>query len=217
MSVVKNYQDFKSNQPKYKPWKQERDLSIEKKVEYIKNNKINPNDYNNDIERAKIVLNAVDVMDEYSQSSAENMEQVTQAAIMPIGTALPYVSLGVGGLVGLIGKKSRNAFNEIFNGNFKNIKHLIPSGIAAATTFISVTCAITFWACKNQIRASRLARTEAMMNDLSSINQFAVLDESQKAEVEKISDTIQVDKKESKQTIQKKNRFGSIIFTKNNG
>ena len=214
MSVVKNYQDFKKNQPQYKPWKQGRDLSLEKKVEYIKNNKINPNDYNNDIERAKIVLNAVDVMDEYSQSSAENMEQVTQAAIMPIGTALPYVSLGVGGLVGLIGKKSRNAFNEIFNGNFKNIKHLIPSGIAAATTFISVTCAITFWACKNQIKASRLARTEAMINDLSSINQFAVLDESQKAEVEKIADTIQVDKKESKQTIQKRTGLGVLSSLK---
>ena len=214
MSVVKNYQDFKKNQPQYKSWKQERDLSLEKKVEYIKNNKINPNDYNNDIERAKIVLNAVDVMDEYSQSSAENMEQVTQAAIMPIGTALPYVSLGVGGLVGLIGKKSRNAFNEIFNGNFKNIKHLIPSGIAAATTFISVTCAITFWACKNQIKASRLARTEAMINDLSSINQFAVLDESQKAEVEKIADTIQVDKKESKQTIQKRTGLGVLSSLK---
>ena len=214
MSVVKNYQDFKKNQPQYKSWKQERDLSLEKKVEYIKNNKINPNDYNNDIERAKIVLNAVDVMDEYSQSSAENMEQVTQAAIMPIGTALPYISLGVGGLVGLIGKKSRNAFNEIFNGNFKNIKHLIPSGLAAAATLVSGLSALTFWACKNQIRASRLARTEAMINDLSSINQFAVLDESQKAEVEKIADTIQVDKKESKQIIQKRTGLGILSSLK---
>lgn len=214
MSVVKNYQDFKKNQPQYKSWKQERDLSLEKKVEYIKNNKINPNDYNNDIERAKIVLNAVNVMDEYSQSSAENMEQVTQAAIMPIETALPYISLGVGGLVGLIGKKSRNTFNEIFNGNFKNIKHLIPSGLATAATLVSGLSALTFWACKNQIRASRLARTEAMINDLSSINQFAVLDESQKAEVEKIADTIQVDKKESKQIIQKRTGLGILSSLK---
>ena len=55
---------------------------------------------------------------------------------------------------------------------------------------------------------------EAMMNDLSSVNQFALLDEKQKKEVEEKAKSIHVDKKEAKKAVSATRGLGIISSLK---
>ena len=211
MSILSNYQDFKAHQPEYKDWKEQRDLNLQKKLEYIKNNKTQIPNYEEDIKRAKIILNAVNVMDEYSQTKAEDMEQITQTISAPIAQFLTYVSIGLGALVAFVNKNSRNALKDILNeGNFKNIKSLFPAAFVAGGALLTSITTLSTWGCSQQLKASRMGRTEAMMSTLSSVNQFAVLDDTQEKEQEKIANTITVDKKEAKSALNANKGLGII-------
>lgn len=214
MSIISNYKNFKQNQPKYKSWKEERDLNLQKKIKYINSHKDEFSNYQDDIQRAKVVLDAVNVMDEYSQTKAENMEQITQTVTMPIMQLASYLSMGIGGAITALNKKSRIAIQEVFSGNFKNIKHLIP-GVAAMLSVLCISVgAISAWSASKEVKASRMGRTESMMDDLSSPNRFAILTKTQQKEQEKIADTIKVDKKEAKKIIAQNNGFGIVSSIK---
>lgn len=210
MSTIQDYKEFKKHQPNYKPWKEERDIKIAKKVQYLKNNPISNDEFEKEINRAKIVLNAVDIMDEYSQSRAEEMEQVSQAVMGALGGPIGYISLGLSVIVGMFTKGAAKALDEVMEGNFKNTAKLIPAIITYLLPVTIFSSILNSWAAKKEIEASRKGRQEATEKDLASINQFALLDKSQQQEVERISQTIEVDKKDAKKIIANHKSFGVI-------
>ena len=70
---------YKKYQPQYDTWKFKRDLAEAKRLEYLKQH---PEEKNpEDIKRAKTLIRAIDVMDEYSQKRALNMEVATEGVI----------------------------------------------------------------------------------------------------------------------------------------
>ena len=78
MDVIKNYKSYQKFLPEYDAWRDQQDLEREKRLEYLKKN---PDKINSvDVQRGKILLHAIDVMDEYSQSYAEDMEVATEFA-----------------------------------------------------------------------------------------------------------------------------------------
>ncbi len=201
MSKIANYQEFKKHQPKYEGWKKERDENLQKKVQYLKNNPIPNDEYNKEIEKAKIVLNAVDIMDEYSQSRAEDTEQIVQATSAGLSQVVGYISMGLATLSIFLSKGAKEAFAQLQSGNFKNITKLIPAALCLIIPTALVSSIIASWGASKQVQSSRLGRKDAMEKDLASLNQFAILDEQQKQYVDKQAKTIQVDKKEAKKTI----------------
>ncbi|MBQ7287123.1 MAG: hypothetical protein IJW73_05115 [Candidatus Gastranaerophilales bacterium] len=219
MSKLSDFVEYKKHQPEYKEWKENRDDHLAKKVSYIKTNLIANDEFQKDVERAKIVLDAVNVMDEYSQTRAEDMEEVA----LSFETALAQIGVYGGGILAALtaaltcGKELLGNFNNKSESILKNKKlllKLLPAGIVYGACIIATTIFSKFWSAKKQIEASRLGRTEAMTNDLASVNQFALLDENQKKEVEQIADGIQVDKKEAKKTVNANRGFGIISSLK---
>jgi len=210
MSQIQDYKEYKKYQPEYASWKQERDLNMAKKVEYLKSNPVAKDEFNKDIERAKIALNAVNVMDEYSQSKAEEMEQVTEATVSLVSYPISYLCMGLGLLVGYFTKGANKALIEVSKGNFRNLSKLIPAFMAMIVPLGIFSMFTQSWGAKKEVQASRQARQEAMDNDLASINQFAILTDEQEKEVQKIASTIKVDKKDAKKIIDRKSGLGII-------
>lgn len=222
MSKISDFFEYKKHQPEYKDWKEDRDNQVAKKVSYIKTNPIKADEFNKEIERAKIVLNAVNVMDEHSQSRAEDMEEVAigvENALVQIGT---YAGMGLGALTLYLtnGAKGFEELGKLITGQKSSILKLIPAGVVTAVSIIGIAAIGKFWSAKKQIEASREGRIEAMTTDLASVNQFALLDEKQNKEVEEKSKTIHVDKKEAKKATNASRGLGIMsslktIFSKN--
>ena len=89
MSMFGDYKSYKKYEPAYNEWKEQRDIQEAKRLEYLKQN---PEAVNSeDIKRGKTLLRAIDIMDEYSQRNAENMEIATDS----VGnTALSFAMMG---------------------------------------------------------------------------------------------------------------------------
>ena len=107
MSKISNYKEFKKHEPEYNGWKADRDLDAQKKVQYLKTNPIAKDEFEKDIQRAKVALNAVNIMDEYSQARAEDTEQVVQATSVGIMEAVSYASMGLAGLFVYLNKNAK--------------------------------------------------------------------------------------------------------------
>ena len=91
MSTFGDYKAYKKFAPSYNDWKQSRDLADAKRQEYLRKN---PSEINkDDIQRSRTLLRAIDVMDEYSQKRAEDMEVATEAVV---GYGLEFASMQIG-------------------------------------------------------------------------------------------------------------------------
>lgn len=106
--------------------------------------------------------------------------------------------------------KSLNVLEDAFNGNFKNITKAIPAAIAFMAPVAIYGIFSQIWSAKKEVQASRQGRQDAMNDDLASVKQFAVLDESQQAQVEKIAQTINVEDKEAKKIINNQRNLGIL-------
>ena len=201
MSRINDFIEFKKHEINYAPWKEERENKMNKKVAYLKNNSVSKDEFNHELERAKVVLNAVNVMDEYSQTKAENMEVSTDGVTTMLNEVGFYGSTGIGLLLLKFSKTTKEAFKELKQGNLKHIYKLFPAALAILAPTIIVSSITSFWSARKQMEASREGRSQAMENDLKSLNQFAILDEKQKNEVKKIAPTIEVSDKEAKSEI----------------
>ncbi len=196
MNVVNDYKAYRKYLPEYEPWRDEQDLAKEKRLEYLKQNpdKIK----GTDVQRGKILLHAIDVMDEYSQSNAEDMEVATEMATgQVVGLA---TSLGMLAGMPLMGLKSvKNLAARISKNNVKAgaIVQLIPSVIGMLIGTAASFPAIV-WATKAQVSSSRKGRFEAMRKDLSNPAHFAVLNQEQLAKVREDAKSVKLDDKTQK-------------------
>ena len=98
MSMFGDYKSYKKYQPYYSEWKNNRNIMEAKRDAYLSKHPELIN--NNDIQRGKNLLRAIDIMDEYSQKRAENMEAATESVI---GMGLDLAFFGGGLLGGLLG------------------------------------------------------------------------------------------------------------------
>ena len=99
MEALTNYIDYRKNKPSYKSWKNSQDEKEAKRLAYIEKYGISEEQKQNDIKRAKAVLNAVDIMDEYSQSRAEETEMLTQPVMQSIASITSTLGMGLGFLL----------------------------------------------------------------------------------------------------------------------
>lgn len=196
MEVFDNYKKYREFKPDYKEWKQQQDLLEAKRLEYLKQNpdKVNQED----VQRGKALLHAIDVMDEFSQSNAEDMEVATEfASGLALETAT-FVGMGLGLGASRIPAVAKRMEKFVGISMKKNIAvSLIPTLIGAVTGMLAAI-PIMSWAAKVQVSASRKGRFEAMRKDLQKPNTFAVLTEEQQKKVNEEASKMPTDKEMKK-------------------
>lgn len=188
MSAFGDYKAYKKYEPAYPGWKYERDLTESKRQEYLRRHPESIEQ--NDIQRGKVLIRAIDVMDEYSQKRAEDMEVATETAVGYGLDAAIFGGAAVGAVVGNL-KPVKNALMKHL-GKDKYSKYVgkgLPLGIGALAGMIAAFPMFA-WAAKAEVAASRRGRFEAMRKDLKNPKGFAVLTEAQIKEAEKKAQNI---------------------------
>ena len=208
MSMFGDYKAYKKYEPYYSEWKINRNIMDAKRNAYLAQHPELIN--NNDIQRGQVLLRAIDIMDEYSQKRAENMEAATESVI-GMGLDLAFFGGGIlGGLLGTI-KPIGEFFQRFASKGSKNAK-LVGIGIPAILGGLLGTIAafpLMAWGAKAEVSASRKGRFEAMRKELDNPNGFAILNEKQMNEaLEKAKNVVLDDKKGFKSKI--KNGFSSV-------
>lgn len=199
MSMFGDYKSYKKYEPAYNEWKEQRDIQEAKRLEYLKQN---PEAVNSeDIKRGKTLLRAIDIMDEYSQRNAENMEIATDS----VGnTALSFAMMG--GVLAGFGVSRIKSVNKFLMSMLTKMKPKTAQIVAAMIpslvgVIISTAAAFPVFAlgAKAEIAASKKGRFEAMKNELSDPKAFAVLTEEQMEEVKNKAEKIPVEEVKGKE------------------
>ena len=200
MSTFSDYKLYKNFEPFYPNWKQNRDIADTKRLEYIK---LHPEIKNSeDIQKGQTLLRAIDIMDEYSQKRAEDMEVATESVISS-GLQLAFLAgSGLGALIGSI-KPVQEFFMKMASKS-KYAKYIaigIPVGIGAILG-TAAAFPLMSWGAKAEVSASRKGRFEAMRNELKNPNGFAILTDEQIEEAQKKAQTLKLDNDKKKSTVE---------------
>lgn len=200
MEIVNNYNDYKKFVPEYSSWRDKQDLQREKRLEYLRRNpdKINQND----VQRGKMLLHSIDVMDEYSQSNAEDMEVATELVTGQVVGLATF--LGVLAGAPLSGLKFFKNLAAKISKDPKVVMLLttsIPSMLGLVVGSLAGLPAI-IWSTKAKVGASRQGRFEAMRKDLSNPVVFAELTPEQVKKAENEAKNIKIEEKDKNKTKQ---------------
>ncbi|OLA94244.1 MAG: hypothetical protein BHW64_04745 [Candidatus Melainabacteria bacterium LEY3_CP_29_8] len=228
-NIGQTYKDYKKELPNYKAWKKQRDIRNAKKEYLFKTKPPSEEELKRAKAKADILFNAIDVMDDYSQEKAEDTETAIALAQYASQKAPSSLGLVVGGFLGLT-KLPKNFWIKQFSRN-KELKKEIDKtvtlpinipfmksnsfklGTAISVFMTGSICASIFGLINNiffsklsvkcEIAASKAARFEAMQKELDDYNQFAILNDEQKNEVNKIAKNVKLSKKEKKRELTK--------------
>lgn len=197
MSMFKDYNAYRQFQPQYTPWKENREKQEAKRLAYLEKHPELKNQ--EDIERGKTLLQAIDTLDEYSQAKAENTEITTEiisqqvlSGISTVGAlasfAVIYKTKALRQMVENLSKKSETLML---------LGSLIPMAMGGIIASIAAF-PIMAWAAKTETGASRKGRLEAMQTILKNPANFAVLTEEQKQQLAEETKKIKLSEKETK-------------------
>lgn len=196
MGILNNYKDYKQFWPDYSNWTNEQDLENAKRSKYLQNNpqKINQKD----IERGKNLLHAIDVMDEYSQSNAEDTEVATQMVMGQVVGLTTFLGTLLGGMSAFL-KPVQKVITKIAKNNpaAELIANMAPTviGMLIGT---AASFPVIAWSTKAKIGASRRGRFDAMNNELKNPAMFAVLTPEQQKKVEELSKDVELEDRDKK-------------------
>ena len=179
--MINDYKTYKRFVPNYAEWKLGRELADAKRVEYLRQN---PGEIKQeDIQKSKAILRAIDIMDEFSQKRAENAEVATESVV---GTGLE-----IAGSIGIVlgfALSTIKPIGSLLTKAFKNVKNksLPPMIFTMACAGIGGSIAafpLFSWAAKAEVKASRKGRFEAINTELSNPKAFAILTPEQEEQL----------------------------------
>lgn len=187
-----DYKSYKLYAPQYAEWKSARDLAETKRKTYLKQN---PNEIKTqDIQTSKTILRAIDIMDEYSQKRAEDMEVAAESVVsmglevaLIIGAGIGFLTTRLKPFQKLIEKYAKD------NKKMQNIMAYTAMGIGGIIGSVAAF-PLYAWAAKAEVKASRKGRFEAMRKELNDTKTFAVLTPEQEQEVNKNLKTLGLQK-----------------------
>ena len=191
MQIFKDYKKYKQYEPEYEKWKNNIEQTEIKRKQYIKQHGLKMS--REDLERTKTFLNAVDIMDEYSQSNAESMENVSEM----MQNSLKSYAVQAGIILGALSwrlpalQKVFNKFAEKYPRASLGLIALPP--VIGALAGIIAAVPLTVWAASKQIGASQKGRFEAMRKDLFNPALFAILTLEQEKQAKKTAADIPID------------------------
>jgi len=181
MSMYGDYKAYRKHAPQYADWKALRDTAEAKRLEYLRKNSTEIKQ--EDIQKSKAILRAVDIMDEYSQKRAENAEIATESVVSTgleiAGTLGVFLGLALS-TIKPIGKFIEKVFKNTKN---KQLAPVIMSMVFAGLGGTIAAFPLFSWAAKAEVKASRKGRFEAMNKELNDPKTFAILTPEQEEEL----------------------------------
>lgn len=211
--MFKDYNAYKQFQPQYANWKSQRDKQEAKRLAYLEKHPELKN--KEDIQRGKTLLKAIDILDEYSQSSAENTELATEIVSQQILGAISLAGSALG-LGAMYLKPIRKYFDKMSKTSetLAMIAMLVPTMVGGAIASLAAF-PIMAWAAKVETGASRKGRLEAMQTKLQNPANFAILTDEQLQKVKEESANIKLSKEETETITPKFSFKESINILKN--
>lgn len=186
VEFIDSIKQVKANVKPYKEWQKKQEELELLRLEYAKQNPLQPNQAQMADSYGRTIIESVNIMDEYSQKKAEHVEE----ALNQVGSIVPYAGAAVGmipiGLYKLFSKNTNSAMT----------KKLIALPIAG---FIISTVGFVIAASTMQKSASRIARFQSRETELKDPRNFVVYTPEQiKAaeEIAKTTEDVKNDKKE---------------------
>ena len=225
MSDFSNYKNYRTYLPQYSNWKKNIDTQNAKREEYLKINSLKPT--REDIGKSKALIRAIDVMDEYSQQNAENMEVLTESVVAQVISIISGIFGGTALLMLGKSKKINAAIDKIILKIVPELKEIAkknnnallePRSLILMTLgLVPIITAASFplysWAAKAEVNASRQGRFNAMKEELNNPNLFAILTPEQENQVNENLKNVKISSKKpkSKDLYNNKNGFFKMI------
>lgn len=213
MDIFKNYKAYRQFRPQYDQWKTEREKQEAKRLAYLeKHPELKKEE---EIQRGKTLLKAIDILDEYSQSSAENTELATEIVSQQILGVISLAGSAVGfGAMYL--KPFRKYFEKMTqtSKSLEMIASLVPMTVGGAIASLAAF-PIMAWAAKTEVGASRKGRLEAMKTKLQNPANFAILTDEQIKKAREEASKIELTEEEKKTATPKFSFKESVNILKN--
>lgn len=196
MPAINSYNLLQAYNDEYLTWNQNEKLQLAKRQEYLRRNPDAISDY--DLQRTKIVLSSVDMMDKSISKRADNMNIVFESA-----TSLGLGYAGVAGTAfGIFVSKLKvvkNAINKIVEKHPKS-KNIVSTGITAISGIAGILAAYPIYTFLSNIESKihRKRKFETMEKELQDPKAFVVLDSEQKKVFKQ--NLAEIEKEENKKT-----------------
>lgn len=169
---------FQTYKNEYSSWQNDKNLQAAKRQEYLRRNPEALKDY--DLQRAKILLNAVDMMDKSVLNKSDNIS-VAFESVTNLG--LGYAAVG-GSALGFLLSKTKFVKKYIDKAVLKvpKSKNFIKMGISAGSGILGVLAVYPIYTFLSKIESKiyRKRRFDTMEKEMQDPKIFAVLDEKQK-------------------------------------
>ena len=192
----------------YSTWRETKDMNSAKRQEYLRRNPDKINDY--DLQRAKILLNSVDMMDKSTSSKTEDADTVFDSLT---SFGLGYAAVGGTALGLLISKLGfvKKGIEKITAKNPKS-KNIVSMGITALSGVLGILGAYPAYSFLSKIESKiyRKRKFETIEKELNDPKIFAVLDENQKKVFEKNLAEIEAQERKNSFTKEVKKDLKSI-------
>lgn len=174
----------KQNWQPYKKWDEEQDDKEAQRKELHKRHPISQKELEQAKSRGATIINAINVMDQYSENKSQDMEQATQTiSIIP-----NLIGSFTGGYVGFkLSARIKNPMLKLF-------VNPLTTGLIGGL-FASIPASI--WSAKAQLMASKVARFQARENELKDPQNFVVYNQEQLEEGKNIAKSLTDEKKEN--------------------
>lgn len=178
MPAVNSYNLIQTYNDEYLTWNENKNLQSAKRQEYFRRNPDSIKDY--DLQRANILLSAVDMMDKSIIEKSDKMNVVFESAT---SVGLGYTAVGGTALGFLITKLKvvKNAINKIVQEHPKS-KNIVSMGITSISGVLGILAAYPIYTHLSNIESQihRKRKFETMENELQDPKIFVVLDSEQK-------------------------------------
>lgn len=202
MGIFSNYKAYKKHYPEYISYdKNQREKEAQKASYLAKHPELVKEE---DKKRAIAIINAIDVMDDYSQQKAEDMENTIKGISGGTSYVVGYLGTMIGCFLGgFISKgltwdiKAKNVKID-YTTPKKIIGVILGTGLGMALGALLPNLYFSSLSARKELEASRKGRLEAFTKDLSSPAQFAVLTEEQEKKVAELSEQVAYKKEEKK-------------------
>lgn len=191
--------EVRANYKPYEKWVQDQ-RDIEARRQALHNNIQLPKDQL-DIAGSygRTIVDAINVMDDYSENKAEDVEMATEQAM----GFVPLVGMGVGSLPLMLYKAMKG----------RSIAAYIALGALPFVTMFLSTMGATVYASSLQKQASRIARYQSRETELKDPINFVVYSPEQIAAAKELANSIPVPPEKNKNALNPFNNIGEIITT----
>lgn len=202
MSEVTKTNSYNSYKKEYIEWRREKDFRSAKRQEYLRRNPDAIKDY--DLQRVKILLSAVDMMDKSVSNKSDNIGTYFESlANMGLG----YGAIG-GASLGYFFRKTDFA-KKLINKSVKNSeksKHIITMSLTSIFGALGILSVYPLYLYLSNIQSkiNRKRRFDTMEKELQDPKIFVVLDSEQKTIFKKNLEKIKKDKKPQSTNLLKK-------------